>query len=39
MSEEIDKHVLRRYQIVDKVGKGAYGSVKALRPRRPRSPY
>jgi len=31
MSEEIDKHVLRKYEIVSKLGKGAYGIVwKAL---------
>mmetsp|Transcript_27359 Transcript_27359/g.52085 ORF Transcript_27359/g.52085 Transcript_27359/m.52085 type:complete len:377 (+) Transcript_27359:379-1509(+) len=27
MSEEIDKHVLRKYEIVQKLGKGAYGIV------------
>mmetsp|Transcript_47212 Transcript_47212/g.112482 ORF Transcript_47212/g.112482 Transcript_47212/m.112482 type:complete len:356 (+) Transcript_47212:159-1226(+) len=27
MSEEIDKHVLRKYEIVSKLGKGAYGIV------------
>eukprot|EP00919_Chromeraceae_sp_WS-2016_P046664 GHVR01110757.1.p1 GENE.GHVR01110757.1~~GHVR01110757.1.p1 ORF type:complete len:269 (+),score=44.17 GHVR01110757.1:79-885(+) len=27
MSEEIDKHVLRKYEIVHKLGKGAYGIV------------
>lgn len=27
MSEEIDKHVLRKYEIGPKVGKGAYGIV------------
>eukprot|EP00002_Diphylleia_rotans_P025553 TRINITY_DN5052_c0_g1_i4.p1 TRINITY_DN5052_c0_g1~~TRINITY_DN5052_c0_g1_i4.p1 ORF type:complete len:378 (-),score=61.92 TRINITY_DN5052_c0_g1_i4:359-1492(-) len=27
MSEEIDRHVLRKYEIVQKVGKGAYGIV------------
>ena len=27
MSEEIDKHVLRRYDIHQKLGKGAYGIV------------
>ena len=27
MSEEVDKHVLRRYEIIQKLGKGAYGIV------------
>lgn len=27
MSEDIDKHVLRKYEIVSKLGKGAYGIV------------
>lgn len=27
MSEEIDKHVLRKYEIITKLGKGAYGIV------------
>lgn len=27
MSEEIDKHVLRKYEIQQKLGKGAYGVV------------
>ena len=27
MSEEIDKHVLRKYEITQRVGKGAYGIV------------
>lgn len=27
MSEEIDKHVLRKYEILQKLGKGAYGIV------------
>ena len=27
MSEEIDKHVLRRYEVAQKLGKGAYGIV------------
>ena len=27
MSEEIDRHVLRKYEIVQKLGKGAYGIV------------
>jgi len=27
MSEEVDKHVLRKYEIVQKLGKGAYGIV------------
>ena len=27
MSEEIDKHVLRKYELVQKLGKGAYGIV------------
>ena len=27
MSEDIDKHVLRRYEVVQKLGKGAYGIV------------
>ena len=27
MSEEIDRHVLRRYDILQKLGKGAYGIV------------
>ena len=27
MSEEIDRHVLRKYEIVQKLGKGAYGVV------------
>lgn len=27
MSEEIDKHVLRKYEIGSKLGKGAYGIV------------
>jgi len=27
MSEEIDKHVLRKYEIQQKLGKGAYGIV------------
>ncbi|KAL6063003.1 Mitogen-activated protein kinase [Balamuthia mandrillaris] len=27
MSDEIDKHVLRRYEVVSKLGKGAYGIV------------
>lgn len=27
MSEEIDKHVLKRYDVSQKLGKGAYGIV------------
>ena len=27
MSEEIDKHVLRKYEVAQKLGKGAYGIV------------
>ena len=27
MSEEIDRHVLRKYDVVQKLGKGAYGIV------------
>lgn len=27
MSEEIDRHVLRKYEIVQKLGRGAYGIV------------
>lgn len=27
MSEEIDKHVLRKYEVLQKLGKGAYGIV------------
>jgi len=27
MSEEIESHILRRYEIVQKLGKGAYGIV------------
>eukprot|EP00919_Chromeraceae_sp_WS-2016_P001722 GHVR01004171.1.p1 GENE.GHVR01004171.1~~GHVR01004171.1.p1 ORF type:complete len:376 (+),score=58.12 GHVR01004171.1:87-1214(+) len=27
MSEEIDKHVLRKYEVIQKLGKGAYGIV------------
>ena len=27
MSEEIDRHVLRKYEVVQKLGKGAYGIV------------
>ena len=27
MSEEIDRHVLRKYEILQKLGKGAYGVV------------
>ena len=27
MSEEVDAHVLRRYEMGDRVGKGAYGIV------------
>ena len=27
MSEEVDKHVLRRYEVAQKLGKGAYGIV------------
>ena len=27
MSEEIDRHVLRKYDILQKLGKGAYGIV------------
>lgn len=31
MSEEIDSHILKRYEIIKKIGKGAYGIVwKAL---------
>ena len=34
MSEEIDKHVLKKYEIQQKLGKGAYGIVwKALDKR------
>ena len=27
MSEEIDKHVMRKYEVAQKLGKGAYGIV------------
>lgn len=27
MSEEIDRHILRKYDVVQKLGKGAYGIV------------
>jgi hypothetical protein len=31
MSEEIDKHVLRKYEVGQRVGKGAYGIVWKVR--------
>jgi mitogen-activated protein kinase 15 len=27
MTEEVDRHVLRKYEIVQKLGRGAYGIV------------
>ena len=27
MSEDIDRHVLRKYEVMQKLGKGAYGIV------------
>lgn len=27
MSEEIDEHVIRKYDVLEKLGKGAYGIV------------
>ena len=27
MSEEIDAHVLRKYEVIQRIGKGAYGIV------------
>jgi mitogen-activated protein kinase 15 len=27
MSEEVESHILKRYEIIKKVGKGAYGIV------------
>ncbi|KAJ4456700.1 putative Extracellular signal-regulated kinase 2 [Paratrimastix pyriformis] len=38
MSEEIDRHVLRKYEITQKVGKGAYGIVWKAIDKRTREP-
>ena len=37
MSEEIDKHVLRKYEVCQKLGKGAYGIVWKVPPASPLS--
>ena len=34
MSEEIDRHVLRKYEVIQKLGKGAYGIVWRATDRR-----
>ena len=34
MSEEIDRHVLRKYEVIQKLGKGAYGIVWRAKDRR-----
>lgn len=34
MSEEVDKHVLKKYEVQQKLGKGAYGIVWRARDRK-----
>lgn len=34
MSEEIEKHILHKYEIIQKLGKGAYGVVWKARERK-----
>ena len=36
MSEEIDRHVLRKYEVVQKLGRGAYGIVWKAVDKKPR---
>ena len=38
MSEEIDRHVLRKYDVVQKLGKGAYGIVWRVLDKRSKEP-
>ena len=39
MSEEIDRHVLRKYDVVQKLGKGAYGIVWRVQHKQSEKPF